>query len=1020
MRLALLSLTFLSLLSMQCQVTFQNVSDSTGFTYQGRSWGSSWGDINGDGLMDLFLSCHEHQFEPYFENDTLQIFINMGGTFFDENVYSLLDAEQSDFHGGVFFDQDRDGDKDLFIVTGGGKDEVFLRNNGGTQLEDITEELNLSFVNARGRQSTCLDVNNDGLTDLLINNQRVTNPPGQESVLMLADTSAGFLKDSLLGFEVLGSTIGIISDLDGDGRTDLCVSSPDTLRIFSFGQNGAFIEEVRFFIENIGDISVADFNGDLLPDIFVARGISHATDIQQFNDSAIHASCSIKSNLANPVINFKTEGPIKVIMSTEFYSPYNLHLGSDTTISDVEGKRTFTLHPELLGGFQDPSSFPDGVQCSFGFLPDSTWNLEFAQTGQGKEAVILEILSTAPITELTSVGMPEIESNVRDMLLLNQGDFQFDASPSAAFAIDEYSVNVTSGDYDNDMDIDFLVVSSGRAKNRKTRLYENLGDGDFEVHFNGWGTKGDVAGIGDAVSSCDFDNDGFLDLFVTNGSTNNFLDSAGLDLYRNLGNENHWVKLSLQGVQSNIDGFGARVILQANGIAQVRDMTGGIHMITQDDSRLHFGLASATIVDTITVYWPSGVIDVLYNQDINTLLTIVEGETAQIDCLGVPGGTANIGTLCDDGDACTSFDQYDENCLCTGTLVDSDNDGICDADDACPMGPNPGELCNDGDISTLNDMIQDDCTCAGTPWEECPMETLYLTVTLDEFGSHNLWYLLYSNGMQVESGGPFIDGNPGTQVNLPICVPAGCYELKLIDTQGDGIVNGGYTLTEGNGARLIDATGSFDSLSFAQSPFCLPIGTNTLAAEDCDRMNISSLDSIRANAVPGATSYEFFLFDPHGSFHYSFYESTRTLHLSNADTVPRNIALNVRVRTSGPGWDSEYGPACTISLSADGPTGTDEYDLDLSAEQGQLHVWPNPTNGAQVHIAIQGIELDSKNAEVHIYNTLGSQIRPLVLSTNNGVLDADIDLESMPDGVYLIRVTVGKYNFQKPLVVKRN
>ncbi len=91
-------------------------------------------------------------------------------------------------------------------------------------------------------------------------------------------------------------------------------------------------------------------------------------------------------------------------------------------------------------------------------------------------------------------------------------------------------------------------------------------------------------------------------------------------------------------------------------------------------------------------------------------------------------GNPEPGTPCDDGDVCTTGDVIDSNCNCTGTLVDSDNDGTCDAQDGCPNDPNktdpgscgcgnpePGTPCDDGDPLTIGDTINIDCLCAGIP-----------------------------------------------------------------------------------------------------------------------------------------------------------------------------------------------------------------------------------------------------------------------------------------------------------------
>ena len=77
---------------------------------------------------------------------------------------------------------------------------------------------------------------------------------------------------------------------------------------------------------------------------------------------------------------------------------------------------------------------------------------------------------------------------------------------------------------------------------------------------------------------------------------------------------------------------------------------------------------------------------------------------------------ALIGTSCDDGNACTTGDVYDANCGCSGTLIDSDNDGVCDADDQCPGSDDAliGTSCDDGNACTTGDVYDANCGCSGT------------------------------------------------------------------------------------------------------------------------------------------------------------------------------------------------------------------------------------------------------------------------------------------------------------------
>ena len=138
--------------------------------------------------------------------------------------------------------------------------------------------------------------------------------------------------------------------------------------------------------------------------------------------------------------------------------------------------------------------------------------------------------------------------------------------------------------------------------------------------------------MGDSVTSVDFDGDGSIDLLVSRGgSMGRSLglpsDGGGYRLYRNIGNlgkGNHWIEIDLEGTRSNRDAIGAVVRLSAGGVTQMRVQDGGMHHRGQNHSRLHFGLAKHAQIDTISVHWPSGVVQTLKAVKTNQLLRIRE------------------------------------------------------------------------------------------------------------------------------------------------------------------------------------------------------------------------------------------------------------------------------------------------------------------------------------------------------------------------------------------------------------
>ena len=154
-------------------------------------------------------------------------------------------------------------------------------------------------------------------------------------------------------------------------------------------------------------------------------------------------------------------------------------------------------------------------------------------------------------------------------------------------------------DFDNDMDVD-LFSSIGEPT-----FFENNGDLFFiERRFQ--------TGIAEIGHVADYDGDGFLDMI------------AFRHIYRNRGNENHYLAIDLVGVESNRDGIGARVFATAGEVRQMREF---IHSNgwTQDEFKLHFGLGEHTMVDQVEVRWPSGQVDVIDNIPADQTVRIIEG-----------------------------------------------------------------------------------------------------------------------------------------------------------------------------------------------------------------------------------------------------------------------------------------------------------------------------------------------------------------------------------------------------------
>jgi hypothetical protein len=244
----------------------------------------------------------------------------------------------------------------------------------------------------------------------------------------------------------------------------------------------------------------------------------------------------------------------------------------------------------------------------------------------------LQVTSTAQISSLAGIGRWPSDKPARPTLLTSFGGTFVDRTEAAGLAAPVQCVSVTAGDFDNDMDLDLYLACRTGAGNIPNILYQNLGNGTFAQVPDAGGAAGPVgvavasgAGTADTAVTADYNLDGFLDLFVTNGFNLRPLQYGGENkLFRNSGNGNHWIELDLVATHLDRDAVGARVYATAGGVMQLRVQNGAYHRWAQDMRRSHFGLGANTTVD-LRVDWPSGAVQTFAGVPANQLYRVIEG-----------------------------------------------------------------------------------------------------------------------------------------------------------------------------------------------------------------------------------------------------------------------------------------------------------------------------------------------------------------------------------------------------------
>lgn len=589
--------------SAQFGVTFNDVTQQTGIQSTGPSYGASWGDINGDKKPDLYVGNHRN---VAINVNPPQLYLNNGNGTFNSNGYTFHLNGQSDLHGAAFADFDNDGDDDLLILTGGSFGNLFYTNNGDTAMTDSATFYGLKMMNGRGRTPQWLDLNNDGWLDVIICNQKRAD--GTNPTTLFTQNNGVFTDANAAGNFTFTNSLEFVlySDLHGPVSKNLMFISPASQKLYEFSWPLSSLPNTN--IARISDAACADFNNDLKPDFFYAR---HAS-VSAFHQSNAN-ECKVLFRIsANEEQGFRFAATADVTFQLQ-WSPYQtipVFIGSGGINPAGQTFQLSATDAANYGIYPHTPGATDAIYIGYDTAA-SEWEIYYSATGNDQVAVTLQ--SVLAITPVASVGFEMIPPGDVPSLFFHSSTGFTLSSSATGFTDSLYASAVVAGDFDNDMDIDIFIACQNSIINQPNLLFENNGSGYFTLVSGSAGASGSVTGRAESVTLVDYDMDGFLDLYVTNGEGQYFLDNAPNQLFRNSGNANHWIEIDLEGTLCNRDAIGATVYVTAGGITQMREHTGGMHSASQNFKRLHFGLGQNSLISQIEVHWPDGSVTVYQN-----------------------------------------------------------------------------------------------------------------------------------------------------------------------------------------------------------------------------------------------------------------------------------------------------------------------------------------------------------------------------------------------------------------------
>jgi tetratricopeptide (TPR) repeat protein len=421
-------------------------------------------------------------------------------------------------------------------------------------------------------------------------------------------------------------------DYDNDGKIDIFLpnNGPEGgLALYHNVGNGKFEETTSQVGLNssLGAVScaVGDYDNDGFEDLAVSTFGSvlllHNQKGSAFRDDAATAGIKQAGAMGLTFVDYDHDGDLDLYSSSTEFRPVGSANASATAMWQNNGNGTFTDVSEERG-FVVPFSVVNAIGTDYNNdravdIATADWSggTIFENPREGKFRAAHPFSHAAPSNDIATGGIAALDfdhdgwmdialTRLRAPALTlwrnNRGQsFEPVKLPETNWV---RAFGVAAFDYDNDGWVDLVAVGETKDGKGEVRLFRNLGPDGFKDVTSDVGLDSIHLQEPRAIITGDYDNDGATDLLITqNHGPTVLLRNEG-------GNQNHWLKLSLKGLNDNKSAIGTKVEVFSGGNRQKFEIYGSNGYLGQNSTDIVVGLGESKEADIVRMLWPTGVL----------------------------------------------------------------------------------------------------------------------------------------------------------------------------------------------------------------------------------------------------------------------------------------------------------------------------------------------------------------------------------------------------------------------------